>query len=366
MNQAANAYNPDYTVPPGAVLEDHLEARGWSQNAFAEKCGRSPKLISQIVSGEAPIEPQTALEFERVLGMDASIWLGLESSYRLFLTKKHEVETLKESIAWAKQFPIADLVKLNVLSKPKANDNFVEQLLRYLGIGGVDVWRTRVEDLNARLRFRKHASCELSLESLSVWLRMGELASEDQHCAPYNKTKFIQNLSKIREMTRLDPDDFYPSMLQLCNESGVALAILPQLPNLPLSGIARWVRPEKALITLTLRFRTNDHFWFSFFHEAAHILLHSKKDMFVDLLKPESSSDEEHEANEWAADILIPDKEYQEIIHSLITADEIVDFSRRFNIHPGIIVGRLQHDKLIPWQKLNDLKVRFKMSDEGC
>src|ERR1700761_4370066 len=106
MSEAVNAYNPDYPVPPGWVLEDHLESRGWSQNAFAEKCGRSTKLISQIVSGDAPIEPQTALEFERVLGMDASIWLNLESTYRLFLTKQRVEKTSERDFAWAKKFPL--------------------------------------------------------------------------------------------------------------------------------------------------------------------------------------------------------------------------------------------------------------------
>ena len=76
-------YEPDYAAPPGWVLEEHLETRGLSQAAFARRCGCAPRLINEIVAGEAPIEPGTALQFERVLGLDADIWLGIESNYRL-------------------------------------------------------------------------------------------------------------------------------------------------------------------------------------------------------------------------------------------------------------------------------------------
>lgn len=361
MIRTVNAYNPDYPIPPGWVLEEHLEAKGWSQNTFAEKCGRSTKLISQIVSGHAPIEPQTAIEFERVLGMDASIWMNLETSYRLFLTKQEIDKHLERDLAWANKFPLNDLFNLGIVTKKKADKNVVEQLLRFLGIGSSEVWYANQDNLASKLHFRKHNTTELSLESLSVWLRMGELAAEQQECQPYNKSRFIQNLSKIRELCRLDPQDFYPRMRDFCNDAGVAMVVLPQLHSLPLSGIARWLRPDKALITLSLRFKTNDHFWFSFFHEAAHILLHSKKCMFVDTMNHESSSDDETEANLWSANMLIPEKEYQTIKNSVLNTANITEFSRKLNLHEGIIVGRLQHDHLIPWSRFNHMKLQFSL-----
>ena len=75
-------YQPDYAVPPGGLLEEHLAAQGLSIAALARRCGLSAKLVSEIVAGNAPLEPTTALQFERVLGMDARIWLGIEADYR--------------------------------------------------------------------------------------------------------------------------------------------------------------------------------------------------------------------------------------------------------------------------------------------
>ena len=87
---ATNQYLPDYAVPPGWVLAERLSTQGISCAEFARRCDRSAKLISEIISGKAPIEPKTALQFERVLGVDADIWLGIEKDYRMRQTEEAE------------------------------------------------------------------------------------------------------------------------------------------------------------------------------------------------------------------------------------------------------------------------------------
>ena len=106
MAMAGNyRYQPDYAAVPGWLVEDHLKARGLSQAELARRCGRSPKLISEIVSGKAPIEPETALQFERVLGVAASIWLGIEADYRLYLARAADAARVDQQVLWAKRFP---------------------------------------------------------------------------------------------------------------------------------------------------------------------------------------------------------------------------------------------------------------------
>lgn len=92
MATATNRYKPDYAVPPGWLLEERLEVQGISHAEFARRCGRSPKLISEIIAGKAPIEPATALQFEKVLGVDAGIWLGIESDYQLHKAREAEAK----------------------------------------------------------------------------------------------------------------------------------------------------------------------------------------------------------------------------------------------------------------------------------
>ena len=88
MTTATNRYRPDYAVQPGWILEEELEARNIPQAELARRCGRSAKLISEIIAGKAPIEPTTAIQFQRVLGVDASVWLGIESNYRRHLAQQ--------------------------------------------------------------------------------------------------------------------------------------------------------------------------------------------------------------------------------------------------------------------------------------
>ena len=96
-------------------------------------------------------------------------------------------------------------------------------------------------------------------------------------------------------------------------------------------------------------FRSNDIFWFTFFHEAGHILKHGKKEVF---LETEGQSDhdpeKEREADRFAIEHTLSEDEEQEIIDSLpLTPDEIMYFSGKFNTHPAIIAGRLAHKKLL-------------------
>ena len=83
MVTTTNQFRPDYAVPPGWILEEHLEVHGIPQPQFARRCGCTPQLISEIIAGKAPVEAETALLFERELGLAASIWLGIERKYRL-------------------------------------------------------------------------------------------------------------------------------------------------------------------------------------------------------------------------------------------------------------------------------------------
>ncbi len=140
MAMAENTYQPDYAVPPGWILEERLEAHGISHAAFARRCGRSPKLISEIIAGLAPVEPETALQFEKVLGVDASIWLGLDADYQLHKAREAEAREATQAIAWYKRFPVKELVKRGYIEKPTSDVDGVSKLLAFFGVATVGAW----------------------------------------------------------------------------------------------------------------------------------------------------------------------------------------------------------------------------------
>ena len=99
MTTKTNQYHPDYAVPPGAILEECLETHGISPAEFARRCGRSAKLISDIIAGKAPVAPETAREFEKVSGVDADIWLGIETDYQLYRARERKTKKTKKATA---------------------------------------------------------------------------------------------------------------------------------------------------------------------------------------------------------------------------------------------------------------------------
>ena len=357
MAKSEYRYEPDYAVPPGLVLADMLEARQISHAEFARRCGRSAKLVSEIIAGKAPLEPETALQFERVLGMDASVWLNIEASYQLHQAKETEERVLHANAEWASHFPIKDLVKLGLIERPADRADTARKLLVFFGVGTAQAWEQRYSRL--AVAYRHSPSFKSSPEALAAWLRFGELAAEQQECAEFDRGVFIGALRTIRGLTALTLEEFGPRMSALCNEAGVAFVLVPPFAKTALSGAARWLSPRKALIQQSLRHRSNDHFWFTFFHEAAHILLHTKKGVFVDE-EGTDGNEEDREADNWAANFLVPADDFQRFAASGFPSREaVVEFANEQGIAPGIVVGILQHAGVIKWRNYNDLKDRY-------
>jgi addiction module HigA family antidote len=361
MATAINEYRPDYAVPPGSVLEERLEAQSISHAEFARRCGRSPKLISDIIAGKAPLEPETALQFEKVTGVDASIWLGMESEYQLHRARTAEASEAAASVKWAEAFPIKELVKREYFAPPESVSDAVSKLLSFFGVASVEAWRMRYSRANVAYRHSKTFKSDEA--ALAIWLRLGEIQAERQDCAEYNEGRFRQAAKEIRGLTRMDIEEALPNTRVLCNRAGVALALVKPLQKTALSGAAWWLSARKAIVQLSARHKTDDHLWFTFFHEAAHILLHSKKSVFVD---GEDADDTacESEANEWACNMLVTQRDWEHFVKTAPRSKAAVQrFAKEQGIAPGIIVGMLQHKGQIPWTHLNGLKVRLEWQE---
>ena len=197
-----------------------------------------------------------------------------------------------------------------------------------------------------------------------VW---GSLEAEGVECASYNASEFKRAVTRIRALTTIrehgspagDPETL-PGFWRGGGNRQAATQDCPQW-----SG-TRWLTPRKALIQLSARHMTGDQLWFSFFHEAAHLLLHSKKAVFVHEGQGHANRALDIEANEWAASFLIPVKAWDEFTQncSLMERD-VVGFAKEQGIAPGIVVGRLQHEGLLPWSQLNHLKTRLKWVEDA-
>lgn len=362
MVTETNQYRPDYSVPPGWVLEARLAALDIAHAEFARRCGRSPKLVSEIIAGKAPIEPKTALQFEKVLGLDASVWLGIESDYRLHQARHADAQAAAESVAWAKAFPIRELVTRGFLDRAATDGERVSGILSFFGVASLEAWCRRFQSGN--VAYRHSPSFESDELALATWRRLAELDAESQDLAVYSEPAFRESLRQIRQLMRLPIYGALEETRRLLNQAGVALAVVKPLAKVRVSGAAWWVSPHRPLIALSARHRSDDHLWFSLFHEAAHLLLHSKKTVFVDN-GDKAGNNVEDEADHWAAGFLIPHRTWHSfVVAGTFDARRIREFAEKQEIPPGIVVGRLQHEGVVPWQSgLNSLKVKLEWAD---
>jgi len=359
-NRKTYPFNPDYAVHPGEILEETLQARGMRKSDLAKRCQLTQKTISLIINGKAPITPETAIQLERVLGVAADVWNNLDANYRLHMAKAEGRLELEGKEAWAKGFPLRELRKRGYLTKTRNPVDIVEQLLDFFGVGSIETWEAQMKSMG--VAYRRSASFQSSPKSVAVWLRIGELLAQGVSTAPYESGAFRQALVEIRGLMDMQRDAFDPKMKELCAQAGVALVLVSELPGTHLSGATRWLQKDKALIMLSLRHKREDIFWFTFFHEAGHILLHGKKKEFVDEAKLDQETLEEQEANRFAADELIPERQYEAfLLEKNFSSQSIITFAQSIDIPPATVVGRLQHDKKIRWNTHNNLIRKFAL-----
>jgi HTH-type transcriptional regulator / antitoxin HigA len=356
-------FRSDYTVPPGETLAEVLAERGMTQAELVQRMGRPQKTISEIINGKAEITADTALQLERALGIPARFWGALERNYREDLARLDARESLSRDIAWLKQFPMAALRKLGIVPLAVDDISSMEALLRFFGVASVAAWQSEWADLPVTLRGSK--SFASIPGALACWLRLGEVAAAEMHTGNYDAGLLEGALPEIRKLTRRRRG-FVTDLTRLCAQCGIALVLTPEVPGSRVSGATYWSprgRRTKAVIQLSHRYRTNDHFWFSFFHEAAHILRHKRRTRFVDLADQRGARPpDELDADNFAARVLIPSLDPLSRSGSApFTPMRIARFARQIGIAPGIVVGRLEHDGLIRQGALRSLKEPFEI-----
>ncbi len=361
--EAAVAFAPDWVSPPGDTVLDLLEERSWTQAQLAERLGYSQKHVNQLIKGKVPLTEDAAIRLQNVLGAPVGFWLKREAQFRERAALMDAANRYASMVPWLEKMPVKELMDAGAIAKrridAKSKPSLVAELLAFFGVAAPDQWQAHYGCME--VAFRRSRSDQSDIGAISAWLRMGERVAEKVDGPRHDAGTLRQALQEIRTFTTLPPQEFEPRLTRLLHEAGVTLVILPAIPRAHVSGVARWLNPHRALIQLSLYGKSNDRFWFTLFHEAAHILLHSKKSVFLDDPGQVSSdSAEEREANAWARDFLIPPAVAGGLVDLPKTKAAVRVLAHAVGVHPGIVVGRLQHDKLIERAWMNDLKVSFQ------
>lgn len=345
---------------PGDTILETIEFIKMSQAELADRLGKTASKVHDLITGKEPITYNTALQLEKVLGIDAQFWLNREMNYRTKLARIIQEEEMEETKEWLQQQPIKELKQCGYIKAERPGAAMVSEALEFYSVVDTHKWQRRYIDEFATTAYRKSKSHQTALGSMAAWLRIGELEMQKLKLPEYNKDSFKNVLEELRELVKEHHENFAKQLQQKCAKAGVAVVYTMCFPKAPVSGATRWFR-SNPLIQLTDRHKTNDHFWFTFFHEAGHVLLHGKKEVFFEKFEGfKPVKQKENEADRFASKMLLPEEAIDKLPSRFNEAD-IITLAEKYQTHPAIVVGRVQHLKMAPYSFGNKLKVKISL-----
>ncbi|MDY0290463.1 MAG: helix-turn-helix domain-containing protein [Sphaerochaeta sp.] len=351
-------FEPDYAVSPARTLLETLESMKMTQKELAVRTGLTEQTIVRILKSEQPITFETANKLEMVTNVPTRLWNNLEMNYRQQLSKLKQAKTLEHDIDWLKGIPVKELQMRGAISKEPLGADLVYETLKFYGVSSVDTWKEVW--FEPKVAARRSDCFETQPGPASAWIRLGEVQAQAIQTSPYKKERFKEALQLIRGLTTKSPIVFIHEMRTLCADSGVALSLVREIKKVPWNGASKWLAPDKAMILLSLTGEGEDVFWFSFFHEAYHILYGDKQRLYI--AEKNSIDAEEQKADRFAAETVIPAK-FNEQIAACSSKQEIVDLARILNICPGIVAGRYRH-LTQKWTHYKELTNTFEWTEK--
>ena len=370
---SADPFAPDWASAPGDTASDLLRERGLSTTDLADLLGLEHADTKDFLAGDAHLTVPLARELSRHLGASESFWRDRESQYRAELSRLRQAEH-----DWLNRLPLRDMHKCGWLAPASGHAEKLASCQRFFGISRLSEWHRKYSALLEMTAFRTSSAYHTESASVATWLRQGEIEGERIDCRPWNPERFELELANIRALTRQkDPGRFLPTLQAVCAGSGVAVVIVRTPAKCPASGATWFTSPDRAILQLSFRYLTDDHFWFSFFHEAGHLLLHSAQLTPSDpaenvkrwILENVDNADDkisEDEANEFASRALVPEA-FEHLLGEVpLRSRDVMSLAREIGVSPGIVVGQLQHCGRLTNRQMNRLKRRFEWGEAAA
>lgn len=354
-------FNPNWASPPVETIKRVLNKKGICFEEFSSNIELTQEQITGLISGTIRINKSLAQKFEQYLGGSSAFWLKRDEQY---VSQLKGVSIQKEEDNdWINILPISEMIRFGWIDN---TENLIQSCLDFFAVKSKTEWENQYEKMIAKSMFRTSSSFNEEIGALSVWLRRGEVIANKIQCSCWNAEKLEKSIPELRKLTRIkSPKEFLPKLIEICSSAGVAISIVRAPKGCRSSGVTRFVNKDKAILQLSFRYLVDDHFWFTFFHELGHLIMHGKEKLFLEHTsnKERFESDEELEANFFAQAALIPN-EYEGALKTMRRDKRtIIKFSSELGISPGILIGQLQHRKIIKFEYLNSYKRRYNWEE---
>ena len=350
-----NHYYPESVTHPGEILLEALEERELGAKEFAIKTAKPEKTITAVLKGKSAITPDMAILFEQVLKIPAHFWLEAQRNFDEYQARVNYQTSIDEAVNWAKTFPYARMASFGWVPKTIKIREKVIHLFSFFEVVSIKAWDDFYINQKLQVSFRISLKDHENATAIASWLRQGELQAGHLDAPEFDKAEFKNTLPRIKEIMATQPQDFFEQLQLLCLKAGVKVVHTPCLPRTAIHGSTRWIN-NVPLIQLSGRYKRNDIFWFTFFHEVGHILLHGKKYISIENVAYAGENQEyEKDADVFSSDFILSEKEELEISNNeTLTTNDIVLYAKKFGTHPASIIGRLQHKKVIAYGQGNE------------
>ncbi|MDV6263892.1 ImmA/IrrE family metallo-endopeptidase [Rhodococcoides yunnanense] len=352
-----NGLAPRWASAPGETITAVMSEKQLDFERTSARLNLTSRGMEDLLHGRTAITPQLAASLSAAIGASQQFWLARENQYREDLVRV-------AADRWTQEFPLRQMAELGWIESTSDWHAQIDQCLDFFGVDSPDEWKERYEDKFQSAHYRRSPTFSINGAATTAWFRACEKrADEIGNVERYNANRFEESLSEIRRLTRQkDPKIFAPRLSEICAGAGVAVVVVRAPSGCPASGAARIYR-DNPLIQLTARHLTDDHFWFSFFHEAAHVLQHNLDEVFLDLEDDDTGSPTEIAADLFANSTLIPNPIPP--LPKKLTTRDAVRIAVENQVSPGIIVGHLQHLGAVSQNSLNRLKRRYRWNDSN-
>lgn len=361
--------NEVHILPPGEYIRQELQDRGWGQNDLAKILGRPLPTVNEIIQGKRAIMPEMAVALGTAFGNGPEIWMQRESAYRLSMVAQSapEVEQRARLFHIA---PVKDMERRGWINKAETVDALERELCRFFEVDSLSIEPT----ISASAR-QSTASTNLNPAQRAWCFRAKRLARTIQ-ASPFKPNIFDAGLPELRKLAA-HPEQVR-HLPKFLSELGVRFVVVEHLPQTRMDGAAFWLDPNTPVVAVSIRYDRIDCFWHTLCHELSHIRHRdslSVDDAIVGESKDKASILEEFErrADQEASETLIPKEKLKSFIirvKPFYSKTRIIQFAHRMGVHPGIVVGQLQHLEEITYgtnremlSKIRDLIINVTITD---
>ncbi len=348
-------------IPPGTYVQEELEARGWTQLDLADILGRPIRLVNEIIAGKRAITPETAQGLAAAFGTSPELWMNLESAFRLRLA-----QTASEPVSRRAQLftlaPVRDMQRRGWIKAKTDNVEDLEvELKRFFGVASLD------EPLVLSVNTRRTETADGLTPAQTAWCVRARQLAAAQTVAVFESSRLNKLTDELRKLAAFPRDA--RKLPDVCARYGVRFVVVEPLPGAKIDGAAFWLDQRSPAIAVSARYDRIDAFWFTVMHECSHIRNLDALSVDTEIvgtlprIDNENEDEAERRANAEASAALIPPDELESFVRRvgpLYSKPRINQFANVLKIHPGVIVGQLQHRGEIGYHAHREMLVKIR------